>query len=298
MGAGHYPINQWKGYLLVITAAAMWGTNGVAAKYLFNQGLSPSMLVQMRSAFSFIILFGTLALFKRELIRLSKKDLPFLITFAIVGMGMVNFMYFYTVSKTNVVTAVLLQYTGIVFIAIFAVSFQGERLTWIKVISLVSAFSGCFLMVGGYDLNLLRLHAVGLVCGLTAALFYAFYTLYGEWGVKRYNPWTMVVYAFGFIALFWALFVTPWEYSQRGFSLTWWPHLLYVVIVGTVIPFGLFFQGVKYIRATRASITSTLEPIIGGVVSYFLLGETLFPLQIIGAISVIVAIILLQIEKE
>ena len=144
MGAGHYPINQWKGYLLVITAAAMWGTNGVAAKYLFNQGLSPSMLVQMRSASSFIILFGTLALFKRELIRLSKKDLPFLITFAIVGMGMVNFMYFYTVSKTNVVTAVLLQYSGIVFIAIFAVSFQGERLTWIKVISLVSAFSGCF----------------------------------------------------------------------------------------------------------------------------------------------------------
>lgn len=298
MGAGHYPTNQWKGYLLVITAGAMWGANGVAAKYLFNQGLSPSMLVQMRSAFSFVILFGILALFKRELIRLSKKDLPFLITFAIVGMGMVNFMYFYTVSKTNVVTAVLLQYTGIVFIAIFAVSFQGERLTWIKVISLVLAFSGCFLMVGGYDLNLLRLHTVGLVCGLTAALFYAFYTLYGEWGLKRYNPWTMVVYAFGFIALFWALFVTPWGCSQRGFSLTWWPYLLYVVIVGTVIPFGLFFQGVKYIRATRASITSTLEPIIGGVVSYFLLGETLFPLQIIGAISVIVAIILLQIEKE
>jgi drug/metabolite transporter (DMT)-like permease len=298
MAARHHPTSQWKGYLLIVTAAAMWGTNGVAAKFLFNQGITPSMLVQIRSALSFTILFGILAFFKRDLIRFSKKDLPFLASFAIAGMGMVNLMYFYTVSKTNVATAILLQYTGIVFIAIFAVSYQGERLTWVKVASLASAFAGCFLMVGGYDLNQLRLNAVGLACGLTAALFYAFYILYGEWGLKRFNPWTMVVYAFGFTALFWALFITPWQVPARSFSLTWWPHLLYVVIVGTVVPFGLFFQGLKYIRATRASITSTLEPIVAGVVSYFLLGETLFPVQIIGGFSVIAAIILLQIEKE
>ena len=106
-----------------------------------------------------------------------------------------------------------------------------------------------------------------------------------------------MVYAFAFSALFWALFVTPWEVSQRGLPLTLWPYFLYVVIVGTVIPFGLFFQGIKYIRATRASITSTLEPIVAGVVSYFLLGESLFFLQIVGGISVITAIFLLQAEK-
>ena len=298
MAGRNYPKNQWKGYLFVILAAAMWGTNGVAAKYLLNHGISPSMLVQMRSALAFLILFAILALFKREAIRLSKRDLPFVVTFAIGGMAMVSFMFFYTVSKTNVATAVLLQYTGIIHIAIFAVCFQGERLTWIKVTSLALAFLGCFLMVGGYNLELLRLNTVGLICGLTAALFFAFYTLYGEWGLKRYSPWTMVVYAFGFSALFWALFITPWEVSQRGLSLTKWPYFLYVVIVGTVIPFGLFFQGIKYIRATRASITSTLEPIVAGVVAYFLLGERLLFPQIIGGISVITAIILLQMERQ
>jgi drug/metabolite transporter (DMT)-like permease len=68
--------------------------------------------------------------------------------------------------------------------------------------------------------------------------------------------------------------------------------------VGTVIPFGLFLQGMKYIRATRASITSTLEPVVAGVVSYLLLGENLLSLQIIGGISVIAAIILLQAERK
>lgn len=298
MAERNYPQNQWKGYLFVIVAAAMWGTNGVAVKYLFNQGVSPSILVQMRSALAFLILFTILALFKKELIRFHKKDFLFMLTFAIGGMAMVSFMFFYTITKTNVATAVLLQYTGIIFITIFAVSFQGERLTWVKVASLALAFGGCFFMVGGYNLKLLRFNTVGLICGLITALFYAFYTLYGEWGLKRYSPWTMVVYAFGLSALFWALFVTPWEVSQRGLSLTKWPYLLYVVIVGTVIPFGLFFLGMKYIRATRASITSTLEPIVAGVVSYFLLGKRLLFPQIIGGISVITAITLLQTERE
>jgi len=298
MATRSHQTNGWRGYLLVILAATMWGTNGVVAKYLFGQGVSPSMLVQMRSALAFVILFGALALFKKDLIRITKKDLLFMVTFGIGGMGMVNFMYFYTISKTNVATAVLIQYTAPVFITIFAVSFQGERFTRVKVASLALAFWGCFLMVGGYNPALLKLNVVGLICGLIAALFFAFYTLYGEWGLKRYSPWTMVVYAFGFIALFWGLFVTPWELSQRGYLLALWPYFLYVAVVGTAIPFGLFFQGVKYIRATRAGITSTMEPIVAGVVSYLLLGESLFLPQIIGGISVIVAIILLQAERE
>jgi drug/metabolite transporter (DMT)-like permease len=54
MAERNYRQNQWKGYLFIIVAAAMWGTNGVAAKYLFNQGVSPSILVQMRSALAFL----------------------------------------------------------------------------------------------------------------------------------------------------------------------------------------------------------------------------------------------------
>jgi drug/metabolite transporter (DMT)-like permease len=298
MAARSHKTNRWRGYLLVILAATMWGTNGVVAKYLFGQGVSPSMLVHMRSALAFVILFGVLAFFKKELIRITRKDLLFLVSFGVGGMGMVNFMYFFTISKTSVATAVLLQYTGPVFIAIFAVYFQGERFTRVKIASLALAFWGCFLMVGGYNPELLRLNVVGLICGLIAALFFAFYTLYGEWGLKRYSPWTMVVYAFGFIALFWGLIGTPWEVSQRGLLLAQWPYFLYVAVVGTAIPFGLYFQGVKDIRATRAGITSTMEPIVAGVVSYVLLGESLFLPQIIGGISVIVAIILLQAERR
>jgi drug/metabolite transporter (DMT)-like permease len=90
MAARNYSTNQWKGYLFIILAVAMWGTNGVAAKYLFSHGMSPSMLVQIRSAFAFFILFTVLGFFKKESIRLNKRDLLFMVTFAIGGISVIT----------------------------------------------------------------------------------------------------------------------------------------------------------------------------------------------------------------
>jgi drug/metabolite transporter (DMT)-like permease len=68
--------------------------------------------------------------------------------------------------------------------------------------------------------------------------------------------------------------------------------------MGTAIPFGLYFVGINYIRSTRASITATLEPISAGFIAYLFLGEILEPLQILGGVLVIAAIVLLQLQTE
>jgi drug/metabolite transporter (DMT)-like permease len=73
---------------------------------------------------------------------------------------------------------------------------------------------------------------------------------------------------------------------------------LYIAFLGTAVPFGLYFVGINYIRSTRASITATLEPISAGFIAYIFLGETLEPFQILGAILVITAIVLLQLRSE
>jgi drug/metabolite transporter (DMT)-like permease len=68
--------------------------------------------------------------------------------------------------------------------------------------------------------------------------------------------------------------------------------------MGTAIPFGLYFVGINYIRSTRASITATLEPISAGFIAYLFLGEVLEPLQILGGVLVITAIVLLHLRSE
>jgi drug/metabolite transporter (DMT)-like permease len=77
-----------------------------------------------------------------------------------------------------------------------------------------------------------------------------------------------------------------------------WVWILYIGILGTLIPFGLYLEGINLIRSTRASITATLEPITAGVISYIFLHEILETLQIIGGVLVIASIILIQLKQE
>ena len=116
--------------------------------------------------------------------------------------------------------------------------------------------------------------------------------------MHRYSPWTVLFYAFLFATLTWHIVYPPFHYLAAGYALSAWCGLLYVSVVGTVLPFGLFFVGVNYIRSTRAAITATLEPVSAGFLAYFFLNERLEPLQVLGGVMVVGAIVLLQLRRE
>ena len=69
---------------------------------------------------------------------------------------------------------------------------------------------------------------------------------------------------------------------------------LYVVVFSTIIPFLLFFVGLRYLSATNVSVTSSLEPVIAAVTAYLFLGETMGFLQMIGGLLVLAAVFMLQ----
>jgi drug/metabolite transporter (DMT)-like permease len=152
--------------------------------------------------------------------------------------------------------------------------------------------------VGGYKFDLLRLNKIGIASGLTASLFFTFYALYGEKGLKKYDAWTLILYGFGFGAVFYWILISPMKVITSGYSLKVWIAFIYIAIFSTLIPFGLYFKGIERIRATRASITATWEPVVAGLAAYLVLGEVLYPLQVLGGIGVIAAVVLLQVTKE
>ncbi len=95
-------------------------------------------------------------------------------------MASVQITYFYTISKIPVMAAILLGYLSPILVALFSILFWGERCAPSTVVALVLALSGCFLVVGGYNLELLRLNRLGILGGLAAAASFAAYALLGE----------------------------------------------------------------------------------------------------------------------
>jgi len=290
--------SEIRGYLYILIGSTLWGISSVVAKSLFNIGIPPIELVLIRLILSTLTLLILLFLFNPQAIVISLRDLPYFLALGIVGVAGMQYAYYYTISKIHVGPAILLQYISPIWVSLYAYLFQREPLSKGKITSLLLAVLGCYFVVGGYRIDLLRLNKIGIVSGLIGSLFFTFYMLFGEKGLKKYNSWTLILYGFGFAAVFYSILISPVKIISGGHSLKVWIAFVYIAIFSTLIPFGLYLKGIEHIRATRASITATWEPVVAGMTAYFVLGEVLLPLQVFGGIGVIAAIVLLQMARE
>ena len=285
-------------YTYVLVGATFWGFSGVVAKYLLNTGISPLRLVQIRMTFSALILFFILLLFDHRRLTISPSDIPYFLIFGIIGMAGNQFSYYFAVSKIHVGPAVVIQYLCPVWVTLYAYLFQKEPLTKKTVGALFLAVLGCYLVAGGYRIDLLKLNGVGAMGGIVASLSAAFYALYAERGLKRYDAWTVLLYGLGAGALFYGFLNSPVQMVTEHYPLKAWLAFLYIALFATLLPFALYFKGIERIRVTRASITAGWEPVMAGLSAYIILGEFLEPLQIVGGLGVIAAVALLQMAKE
>jgi uncharacterized membrane protein len=73
-----------------------------------------------------------------------------------------------------------------------------------------------------------------------------------------------------------------------------WPPLLAFGLVATALAIQAFYAGVQRIGAARASIVSTVEPVYTIAMAMILFGEALTPVQLMGGVLVLAAVILAE----
>ncbi len=274
----------------------MWALSGTASKFLFAGGITPIELVQFRAAGSAVLLAIGMGLWKPSSLKIVMGDCAYLFILGAL-LAVTQFTYLFAISKTLVAVAILLQYQAPVVVALYALIFLRERLAGTTVVAIACSAIGCYLAVGAYNVGIFTQDKMGILSGLCSAVAFALYTVKSEYGFRRYSPWTVVLYALIVAAIIWNTIHPPFNALSRPHSLgTWW-RILFVTVFGTLVPFGFYNVGIKRIRPAHAAITATLEPIAAAIVSFIFLGEMLEGRQILGAILVVGAIILLQIDR-
>lgn len=313
--AGTDPLarNRTRGYLLAVLAAACWATGGLTAKWLFTAegaataawrvnplgvSVDPSALSGGRALASFLLLGAYLLIARREDLTARPRELPFLAVFGVVGMALVHFTYFKTISLTNVATAILLEYLAPILVLVASVAFLGERLTWVLPAGVALSVTGCALVVGALGGQGLDVTPAGIVWGLLSAVFFASYSLMGTYAASRFTPWRLLFWGLGFATLFWLVVLGPSTVVGVFADLTSALAVVYVAVMSTIVPFGAFLQALHYIEPTRATITATLEPVLAGLAAFALFGEALTATQLVGGAMVILAIFVVQSSGE
>ena len=185
-----------------------------------------------------------------------------------------------------------------------------ERLGWAKLLAVAFSLGGCVLVSGALDAAAWQANLVGIATGIFSGLCYAAYSLLGRSAAQRgLNPWTTLVYTFGFAAVF-LLAVNlvpglplpgaaarPGDLLWLGGALEGWGVLILLAAVPTVAGFGLYNVSLGYLPSSVANLIVTMEPAFTAVEAYIFFGERLTPIQLGGALMIVSGVILLRVYE-
>ncbi|MET0448512.1 MAG: DMT family transporter, partial [Aeromicrobium sp.] len=83
-----------------------------------------------------------------------------------------------------------------------------------------------------------------------------------------------------------------------GLEVPAWLAMLWVVVLGTVVPFVLQMLALRHLPATIVTVVAMLEPVIAVFIGWGWFHESLTPVQAVGAVAVIAGIVLAQTSRK
>ena len=108
------------GYVMVATAATLFAVNGSVSKVVLGSGLSSLELAQIRNTCAAILFLAFLLAVAPSRLRVGRRELAFLVAFGLVGIALVQWLYFVAIEHLPVGVALLIEFTAPLFVALFA----------------------------------------------------------------------------------------------------------------------------------------------------------------------------------
>lgn len=298
-----------RGYAFIAGAALFWGISASLGKAAFSGKLIPGgqlapidplILAQSRTTLSLAILAPLLVITRRSTrsLRMGWHDRMFCLLLGIAGVAASNYFYYLSIQKTNVATAIILQYTAPIWVLLYMLARRLQHATVKRILSVGLAIVGSALAIGAFSGGAMKINTVGVIAAELAALSFAFYNILGGKMVDHYDRWTVLLYVLLGAAIFWQIVNPPWKIAAAHYSPTQWSFMLVFSITSILIPFSLYFGGLQYLDATKAIVTSCLEPVFSIMIAAVFLREVLGLLQTIGVLIVLSATILVQIPDR
>ena len=257
--------------------------------------IEPLILSQTRATFSLLVLLALLGSKGWQRIKLPARDLAYCFLLGTVGVAVSNYFYYVAIQRTNVATAIIVQYTAPVWVLLYVVARGQQKLSLQKVAGVAMAVTGIALVINLFSRSAtLRLDAYGLGAALLASFSFAFYNVAGHRILARYDRWRVLVWTLAAASAFWLVVNPPWKVVAVHYAPAQWLFLFVFSMISVLGAFSLYFLGLQHLEPTRAIVASCLEPVFSILLAAMLLDEGLRPVQTVGIIFVLAAIVIVQ----
>ena len=275
------------GAACLLAAAAIWGGMYVVSKYVLDY-IPPMTLLAIR-----LVIGGAALLLVMVASRspwVGVRDLPRMALLGFVGFGISLAAQFIGTRLSSASHGAVITSVTPAFILVFAASLLKERITWAKLAAVAIATAGVLLVVeqpGGFRIE------AGVFWGdvllLVAGITWALYTVLGRLAANRYPPVTVTTYA-TLTGILWVLPALPVElagFAWKPLPLAVWWGTVYLGVVSTALAFYLWNKGFTLMDAATGSLFFFAQPVVGAVLGWLLLGESLTARFLLGTAVVI-----------
>ena len=298
--------NPARGLALVVLGAVLFVQNAGVSRVALRAGVDPASLTSIRVTGTVLVLLVVAAVFRRDALRPPRGRLAVLIVaHGLFGVAALQWTYFVAIDRLPVGMALLLEYQAPLLVALWARFVQREQVRRRLWLGLALAWGGLAAATGIW--RGLEVDTVGIAAGLGAAVCFAAYFLIGEHGVGLLDPLRVILWSFLCAAVTLNV-VHPVTSLPVGLlddrvsllgrlgehTAPVWTVLVWIIVVGTVFPFGVELVALRHLRATTVTMVAMLEPIGVSALGWVWFAESLDAVALVGGVAVVAGIVLAQ----
>ena len=240
-----------------------------------------------------------IVLLRRTSLRIDGRGARFMAAYGILGFALFEVLFFLTMARTTVAIAVALLYTAPAFVVLLSRVLYGERIGARNGVALFLVLIGVVLVTGALQALVAGEAPIGVsvaALGLASGLVYGLYTLFSKSAVSRYDdPLFSLFWKFAFAAVALTVLAPPLPAAVRVPAAL--PALIGLGIVPTLLPYLIFLQGLRVLRASTAAMLASVEPVVATLLAAVTLGELPDALRWAGVGCITAAAALLTMQR-
>ncbi len=292
------------GLALALLSAATFGTSGSFAASLIEAGWTPGSAVTVRVLVAAAVLTLPALVQLRGGLAQARRSSRTLAVYGISGVAGAQLCFFMAIEHLSVAVALLLEYSGALLVVGYLWVFRGQRPGRLTVAGAAVAVVGLGLvleLVGNAEVD-----PVGVLWGLGAAFGLATYFVLSAQTEDALPPLVVawgglvvggvVLGAAGLVGVL-PLAAPRVEVVLLDAPVSWLVPVLGLAVVAAAVAYVAGIAGARLLGAKVASFVGLTEVLFAVVFAWVLLGQSLGPQQLAGAVLVLAGIALVRLDE-
>jgi drug/metabolite transporter (DMT)-like permease len=286
--------------LLMVLGTIFWAGAFITGKmgvYL----LSPTVLTFLRMFFATVIILPFMIFKEKENWKIVKGQVKYAVATAVIGMIGYHMFFFYALKYTDASKAAMINAINPLITSLFAAVFLSEKLSTRKVFFILTALTGVILTLSNWSLqNIISFNLNnGDILMLVGTTMWAIYTIIVRKAMCYFTPLKLTSYTFLISAVIMLPFAGIEMIGMDYASIGWMPFaaVLYMAIFPSVIGYTIQQMAIKELGAGKSALFINLVPVFSTIFAVVFLKETLFVLNAVSGLIIILSVVLFNRQR-